>query len=146
MKYLKIYLAGKMTGLTFEEMNSWREILKSRLLLAADNCDYKLCVINPVDYYNFEEVKHQSEREVKEYDLRHVITSNIVIVNVDGLGSSDGTKIEIHDASYHNRIPVIALDEKNLYKEIHPWIQDEITRVERSTDDVVDYIKDFYMV
>ena len=147
MKHLKIYLAGAMSKCkTFEEMNSWRATLKELLLKTAESAGYSLTVINPVDYYNFEVHRHQSEEEVEDYDLAHVISSDVVIVNVKGLSSSDGTKIELHDANYHNRIPVIALDEENSYWYLHPWIKREITRVESNMNSVVEYIRDFYMI
>lgn len=146
MKKLKIYLAGKMSGLPFEEMNSWRQNLKMQLELAAHISGYQIQVINPVDYFNFEEKKYQSEIEVEEYDLAHVVSSNIIIVNLDGLSSSDGTKIELHDAHYHNRIPVIAMGNSKQYADLHPWIRNDITRVEETMEDVVRYIQEFYMI
>lgn len=135
-----------MSGASFDEMNNWRQELKTQLLLAAEISGYQIQVINPVDYYNFKEKKYQSEAEVMEYDLAHATTSNIVVVNLDGLNSSDGTKIELHDAMYHNRIPVIAFGDKKLYENLHPWIKENITRVEESIEDVVRYIQEFYMI
>ena len=146
MKQLKIYEAGKMGGLTFSEMNSWRVELKNKLLNAAENADYKLLVINPVDFYNFEEKRFQSEEEVEDYDLAHVITSDIIIVNLDGLNTSDGSKIELHDGNFHNKIPVIAFGDAELYNNLHPWIKRDITRFEKNIDDVVEYIRDFYLI
>lgn len=146
MNYLKIYEAGKMSGLTFSEMNNWRVELKNKLLKAAENADYKLLVINPVDFYNFEEKRFQSEEEVEDYDLSHVITSDIIIVNLDGLNTSDGSKIELHDGNFHNKIPVIAFGDAELYNNLHPWIKRDITRFEKNIDDVVEYIRDFYLI
>lgn len=146
IKELKIYLAGKMSGLSFEEMNSWRKEVCDKLLIVSQIADYQMQVINPVDYYNFEEKRYQSEEEVEDYDLSHVISSNIVIVNLDGLNSSDGTKLEIHDAKYHNKIPVIAFGNQELYEKLHPWLRRNITRVEKNIDDVVSYIHEFYMI
>lgn len=146
IKELKIYLAGKMSGLSFEEMNNWRKEVRDKLLIVAQIADYKVQIINPVDYYNFEEKRYQSEEEVEEYDLAHVVSSNIIITNLDGLDSSDGTKIEIHDAKYHNHIPVIAFGNKKLYENLHQWIKGDITRIEKNIDDVVSYIHEFYMI
>lgn len=134
-----------MSGLSFDEMNNWRQNLKLQLQLAAEISGYKLQVINPVDYFNFEEKRYQSESEVMEYDLAHVITSDVIIVNLDGLSTSDGTKIELHDAKYHNKIPVIAFGDRKLYENLHPWIKENITRVEENIEDVVRYIQEFYM-
>lgn len=143
---LKIYEAGKMSGLSFEEMNNWRQELKIQLQNAAKMSGYLIQVINPVDYYNFQEKRYQSEEEIEDYDLSHIITSDIVVTNLNGLCSSDGTKIELHDAKYHNHIPVIAFGDYKLYEKLHPWIQRDITRVETTMEDVVRYIKDFYMI
>lgn len=145
MKELKIYIAGKMTGLSYNEMNNWRVVLKDKLLLAAELSGYDITIINPVDFYNFEEEKHQSEEEIEDFDLAHVISSDIIIVNLDGLNTSDGTKLELHDGNFHNKIPVIAFGDKEMYDNLHPWIQRDITRVENGMDNVVQYIKDFYM-
>ncbi len=135
-----------MSGLSFEEMNNWRQELKVQLQLSAEISGYQIQVINPVDFYNFEERKHQSEDEVREYDIAHVISSDIIIVNLDGLSSSDGTKIELHDAKYHNHIPVIAFGSIELYDRLHPWVKANITRVESNMENVIRYIQEFYMI
>lgn len=142
---MKIYLAGKMSGLTFAKMNDWRVETHEKLMNQAEICIAKVKVLNPVIYYNFENMQHQSEREVEEFDLAHVISSDLVVVNLDGLQDSIGTIIELHDAHYHHKIPVIAFGDKELYDNLHPWVKNDITRVENNIDDVVTYIRDFYM-
>ena len=146
MKELKVYLGGAMSGLSFGEMNTWRIEIKEKLLMAAENTGCKITIVNPCDYYSFAEKRHQSEREIKEYDLAHVVSSNILIVNLEKLINSDGTKYEMFKANYCHKIPVIAFGEEELYKNLHPWTQDDITRVEKTPIDVVNYIRDFYMV
>lgn len=146
MKELKVYLCGKMGGLSLEEMNTWRVQIKKQLLDVSEQVGCKIIVVNPVDYYNFEKNCHQSEREVKNYDLAHVETSNILIANLDELISSDGSKAEMLIANYCHRIPVIAFGDKQLYDKLHPWTQEDIMRVEKTPTDVVEYIRDFYMV
>lgn len=83
---------------------------------------------------------------MEDYDLAHVVSSDLIIVNLEGLNSSDGTKLEIHDAKYHNKIPVIAFGNKDLYNDLHPWVKRDITRVEKSVDDAISYIHGFYMI
>lgn len=146
MKELKVYLGGAMGGLSFGEMNTWRIELREKLLMAAENVGCNITIINPVDYYNFVERRYQSEREIKEYDLAHVSTSNVMIVNLDKLINSDGTKYEMFKANYIHKIPVIAFGDKQLYDKLHPWTKEDITRVEKTPIDVVNYIRDFYMV
>ena len=145
-KKLKVYLAGKMSGLSYEDMSKWRRLIRSELRNAALFNDCDITVINPVDYYNFEERRYQSELEVEEYDLAHVISSDVLVVNLEGLNTSDGTKFEIWEARRNHGIPVIAFGDRSIYENLHPWIKNKITRVEESIDDVVAYIRDFYMV
>lgn len=133
-----------MSGLTFEEMYGWRNQLKNMLLDVAKLRGQKVHILNPCDYYNFKEVRHQSESEIMDYDINHVITSDIVVVNIDGLNTSDGTKIEIHRA-WLEGIPVIAFGEKDIFVEMHPWIKRCVTRIEKNMSDVCDYISEFYM-
>ena len=144
MQY-KIYLAGKMNGFSFEEMNSWRDEVFNKLLNLSGMYDTKLDVINPVMYYNFEKKRHQTEIEVEEFDLAHVISSDIIIVNLNGLKDSIGTIIELHDVHYHHKIPVIAFGSQELYDDLHSWIKNDITRVENDIDEMLDYIEDFYL-
>lgn len=143
---LKIYLAGKMSGLTYQEMNEWRETLRVKLIELGRLRGYKVQAINPVTFYNYEHEFHQSEREIEDYDLAHVISSDVIIVNLDGLSSSDGTKLEIFEAYRHHKIPVIALGSKELYKQVHPWIQSKIMRVEETEEGLLGYIRDYYMI
>lgn len=146
MNRLKIYLCGKMSNLTLEESNAWRREIKQKLLVQSMLSEHDVLVINPVDFYNFEEVRHQSEEEIMNYDILHTITSDIVIVNLNGLATSDGSKIEIFEANYNHKIPVIAFGNKELYDNLHPWVKRNITRVEENMEDVIKYIRDFYMI
>ena len=144
MKELTIYLAGAMSGLTMEEMNTWRLSAKSLLLTASELFDTKLNVINPVDYFNFENSRHQSEMEVMKFDLSKVKSSDIVIANMEHLNTSIGTCIECYEA-WKNDIPVLAFGGDGLYKNLHPWIQNCITRYDKYYDNTVSYIRDLYM-
>ena len=143
MRKLKIYLAGRMSGFTYEEMNQWRVDISKIINHMADYHECIVDVINPVNYYNFENPKHQNEKEVMKYDLAHVKTSNIIVVKLDGLNNSIGSCIELYEA-YKNDIPVIALGTKEEYEELHPWIRECITRRDFPQEELVEYIKDFY--
>lgn len=141
---IKIYLAGAMQNCkSFAEMNQWRKRLKGSLEKCGSYYSVNLTVINPVEFYNFEEKKHQNNREVMQFDLTHVKSSDIIIVNLQGLNTSIGTCIELYEA-YKKEIPVIAFGSNDIYQNLHPWIKEYITRVEKSEDYVVSYIRDFY--
>ena len=145
-KKIKIYLAGKMSGLTYQEMGVWRQEIENKFLIQSMLANYTIMVLNPVKLYNFEEVKHQSEKEIMNYDISHVVTSDIIIVNLDGLATSDGSKIEIYEANYNRKIPVIAFGDKELYNNLHPWLKECITRVDSNEISLCNYIYDFYMI
>ena len=59
MRKLKIYLAGAMGGLSYSEYMGWRREISNKL--NGINDDTELRIINPADYYNFEDPRHVSE-------------------------------------------------------------------------------------
>lgn len=153
---LTIYLAGRMSGLTEIEYNTWRNTLKRKLEIAATCCNSLIQVINPADYFDFGNIEDHTDKEIMQFDLNMVRQSNIVIVNVNGINESIGTAIEVYEANRLN-IPVIAyanvpeiLEHKRndiIFDKIHPWIKECLTtKLMFRADDVVQHVKDFYMV
>jgi nucleoside 2-deoxyribosyltransferase len=133
----KIYLAGKMAGLTFEEMNTWRQQITNMLQY---NTDKPLHIENPCDYYNFERDRSTyTDKEVKEFDLWLVKNCDLVIVNLD-FPDSIGTAIELHMASEW-KIPVIGFGKT----EVHPWMELCLTKRCKTMLDAVEYVIDFYL-
>ena len=122
----------------------WRVEIKNMLTHMASYYDCDVKVVNPVDYYNFNEKRHKSEKEVMQFDLSLVKKSDIVIVNLDGINTSIGTSMELYEC-YRSNIPVIAFSSDEEYENIHPWIRECITRHESNMEDAATYIKDFYM-
>lgn len=141
MKKIQIYLAGKMTGLTYKEMNQWREDFLTTVV-EYDFYDKFHC-INPVLYFNFEEKRYQSDKEVMDFDLRKVSSSDIIVVNLQGLNDSIGTCIELYEA-YKRGIPILAIGDDDTYTNLHPWLKVFITRHDHSYREVIEYINDFY--
>lgn len=145
MEKLKIYLAGKMSGLTFEESDKWRRDFK-RVFKREMNYDtMHYTVINPNDYYNFKNPSHQNEREVMQYDLNHVRNSDIIVVNLDDINTSIGTAIELYVAAQNN-IPVLAWGSNEEWFVAHPWLKECITRWDTGIMDICRYIRDFYLM
>lgn len=142
---LTIYLAGKMSGLCKNDYCRWRSELTNALMIKACLLDSSIQVINPSDYFDFDNMDRHLEKEVMQFDLNMVRQSDIVIVNVNGVSSSIGTAIELYEANRLN-IPVIAYTEGDVEDEIHPWIENCFSTVQMNKDELVDYIHDFYMV
>ena len=52
----------------------------------------------------------------------------------------------INDLSDESDYLIKLIQDKKLYDELHPWIRDDITRVEDDMDSVVNYVANFYMI
>ena len=141
---LVVYLAGKMNGLSYDEMNKWRIRADAALHNAGYTTGTKVRANNPVNYYNFEKQEYQSDKEVMDFDLALIKKSDIVLVNLDGLDSSIGTAIELYECM-NSKIPVIPFGTDNAYWKLHPWVSLCITRKDDSIESSVEYIKNFYM-
>lgn len=138
MSNFKIYLAGKMSGLTFEEMNSWRA--KASVIL--EGYGEYIHTENPCHYYNFEiDPNSFSDHECKEFDLWLVKNCDLILVNLD-FSDSIGTAIEIELASRIWNIPIIAFGTR---KDIHPWIKLSITKHCPTMEEAIEHIINFYL-
>lgn len=135
------YLAGGMGDLTFEGQNEWRVDLKQRFANYYQSRLYNVTFINPVDYYNFEEKRHETEDEVMRFDLHKVRNSDLVIVNFND-PKSIGTTAEMATA-YDRGIPIIGLNEGG--EALHPWLRCFCERIFTDRDELLDYIVSFYL-
>lgn len=144
MKDYHIYTAGGMGKFgknEFNKANNWRVFCKNTLENC--DCDYKVKVCNPNDYFNFvdDEPKYSSQKEVMLFDLHKVRTSDLLIVNFNDMGSL-GTMCEVAIA-YENKIPVIGLDTDGQL--LHPWQIEMCNRIFTDINEMLDYIEDFYL-
>lgn len=142
MKKPIIYLAGKMSSLSVEEMCRWRNEfrLKFKNRCRQEDISNPFNIVSPSDFYSFEEKKHKTEREVMDYDLFIVKHSALVVVNLD-YPNSIGTAIELYEANKHCDIPVIGFGTTIN----HPWIEECINVQYDTMDEVIDYIFEFYL-
>lgn len=143
MKIKSIYLGGAMGCFkdTPHLMKQWRTNATHLLNEYAKFRDIKLEIVNPIDYYNFDEVRHQSEKEIMDFDLWQVVHSDLVLVNLDRIHDSPGTIIELYEAK-RSGIPVIGFGDDS---SLHPWIRECINRIESNLDKATEYINEFYM-
>ena len=141
METIKIYLSGGMSGLTMDEQMKWRKRIKDALAYGDYNSNKKTTFFNPPEYYNFEEINHKSEREVFEFDLNNLRSSNLVIVNFNA-PNSIGTAMELMLAK-ELHIPVIGLNKDGV--ELHPWLVECCTRICDNMKELVSHVADFYL-
>ena len=144
MKNYQIYLCGGMGKFgknNFEEGNKWRTYCKKALETC--ECNYNVSTINPNSYFNFldEPKRYETEREVMEFDLHKLRTSNLVIINFNDMYSL-GSMAELAIA-YERKIPIVGLDINK--QDLHPWEVEMCNRIFDDIDEMLDYVEDFYL-
>lgn len=140
METVKIYLSGAMGSLSYEEQSKWRKQIMDSITYNYD-CEKKPIFFNPVDYYNFEEVRYKTQREVMNFDLNALRNSNLVIVNFND-PSSLGTCAELAIA-YDMKIPIVGINKDG--KKLHPWLECFCDRMCTSIKEAVKYVVEFYL-
>jgi hypothetical protein len=137
-----IYEAGKMSGISIEEMTTWRNEFKLEFKNRCEKEDISnpFNIVSPTDFYSFEEKKHKTEREVMDYDLWLIKNSTLIVVNLD-YPNSLGTAIELYEGNKHCGIPVIGFGTT----ENHPWIEECVTVKFNTMNEVINYIFEFYI-
>lgn len=140
METIKIYLSGAISGISWEEQTKWRRNVVDAIKYNYD-VSKKPVFFNPVQYFNFEEKRYKSEREVMEFDLNALRKSDLVIVNFND-PSSLGTCAELAIA-YELKIPILGLNKDE--KELHPWLECFCNRIFTGIRDLVDYTVEFYL-
>ena len=140
METCKIYLSGGMGSLSMEEQSRWRKQIINEITINR-HCEKKPIFFNPVDYYNFKENRHKTEKEIVEFDLNAVRNSDLIIVNFND-PKSIGTCAELAIA-YDKHIPIIGINKDNI--ELHPWLATFTTRMCDDIKEAVEYTVDFFL-
>lgn len=141
METVKIYLSGGMGSLSFEEQSKWRRQVIDAIKFGGYDYEKKPVFFNPVDYYNFTEVKYKTQREVMEFDLNALRKSDLVIVNFND-PKSLGTCAELSIA-YEMKIPIIGINKDG--HELHSWIECFCNRMCNDLKEAVEHITEFYL-
>ena len=140
MENVKIYLSGAMGSVSFEEQWNWRKGIIDEISYNHD-CKKKPSFFNPVQYYNFEEVRYKNQKEVMNFDLNALRNSDLVIVYFND-PSSLGTCAELAIA-YERRIPIVGIRRGD--KELHPWLYEFCDRICDNLKEAANYVADFYL-
>jgi len=142
MTYFNIYLSGGMTGMSMQDQSGWRYRM-THLLDRYSNVKYAVECFNPIAYYSESRPEeYDSEREVMEYDLFRLRTSDLVIVNFNNLKSL-GTMAEIAIA-YDRRMPIIGIYSGDR-GELHPWQEDMCSKIFNNEIEAAEYIGMYYL-
>ena len=138
MKIRKIYTAGKMGGLSYEDQMDWRWQLEKQMRAM----DADAIFIHPPQYYRYGESLHKTEREAMMWDLSQIRESDIVVVNLNNIADSIGTHMELGFIEALNQtgskhIYVIGIGQANCN---HPWFNEVLHRREDTVNDAANYI------
>lgn len=129
-----IYLAGKISGLTQKEANTWREEANFELAIN----DIK--THNPLD--GFDVNGKYEPLEIVNRNKYYIDKSDLVLAEMDYKEPSIGTIGEIVYANMKGK-PVITWG-KAEYNE-RPWIKAHVTKHYETLEEALDYIIAMYM-
>lgn len=140
---MKIYLAGGMSGLSYDEQMQWRRDFVANLMeRLGGRANFEVTI--PPYYYTtaYPEVKVQdNEREAMEFLLNRLRHSDLVVVNFNA-PQSIGTAMEIAIAK-ELRIPIIGIKPENT--ELHPWLTESCIKMFTDASWAVEHVRDYYL-
>lgn len=141
---VKIYLAGKMTGLDKTEMGEWRRQFAEKMkeqLYYSDIPEPQ--IIDPVEC--FADAPAENAKEYVRWELRHVSSSDIVVTMISQNQDSIGTAVEL-GAAYANKVPVLLYNPFHIERDkIHPFVMEIGDRVFDQIDALVEHIITYYL-
>jgi nucleoside 2-deoxyribosyltransferase len=128
---MNIYLAGKMAGLSYEEMNEWR--IKAKTWLK----DAGFGILNPVESGISEE---SSTKEIVMNNKAMIMKSDIILAEFNNEDVSFGTIGEVVFSSGHQK-PVITWGSHPIE---NPWIQEHVVKHFDELEEAVAYLISCY--
>lgn len=139
MDKLNIYLAGACKHLA-DEGAGWRNEAVKKINTIAEWDGKSVNVINPIKYFSYNANKHKTHRQVKDFYMYKIRTSDVVLVNLNDSDMSVGTGQELQAAVMYG-IPIVGFGTENIY----PWLEVDCQVVFDSLTVAIDYIRDYYM-
>jgi hypothetical protein len=116
---MTIYLAGAMTGKTYEEMNGWREEV-TRAIERSTSFNRMVRVINPVLYYSTAD-EYDDDKEYIRWELRNAENADVVISGCDTKVNSIGTSVETALA-FKKNVPIVLFITDGYACDVHPYL------------------------
>ena len=135
----QIYAAGAITGLTYEQHFNWRDELAATITECTKG---KWHVFNPSLHISDIDEWNMTDREAMDYDLHHLLRSDIVVVNFNHKSDSIGTAAEL-GAAYTHQIPIIGLNET--WGELHPWQKKMCLRIFNDYNMMINYLVNHFV-
>ena len=142
MGKMKIYLAGGMSGLSYDEQVKWRkEFVSSLMESLAGHTDFEVTI--PPYYYSTADGMsvQDSEREVMEFLLNRLRRSDLVVVNFN-VPQSIGTAMEVATAR-ELRVPIIGINSTDA--DLHPWLIESCVKIFGEISWAAEHVRDYYL-
>lgn len=127
-----VYLAGKMTGLTKEEMSEWRKV--AALILS--NQGFK--VLDPMRFA-ITDHPDMTDREMVDNNKFMIRHSTVILAELNYDEVSIGTVGEIIFAREKLGLPVVVWGQSGKVTG-HPWIREHVTKVFADLYEAIEYI------
>lgn len=131
-----IYLAGAITGLSWESAEGWRIKVKSKIESITNK--QWLC-INPCEHIPHKPFTEGIERECMLWDLYKLKQSDILVCDFSH-PNSIGTSWEL-SVAYDRSIPIIGVMTEPSKEEIHPWWRMAAMHVCDNIEDLYKYLQ-----
>jgi len=144
MRTFKIYTAGQMSGLTYDDQMGWRLELERLVRTISNNVIF----VHPPHYYRYGEGMHQTEREAMVWDLAQIRDSDIVVVNLNSISKSIGTHMELGFIEAINQLSTKHLHLIGVGKPDveHPWLNEVLLRREDTLEQAAAYISAYLLI
>lgn len=143
MRDNQVYLAGAISGCDWGDVSDWRYDM-SNVIYSASNGRWTC--FNPCEHIPDSFVDHESvsmtDREAMDYDLYHLLRSDLVVINFAYNPKSIGTIAEM-GAAYTHHIPILGLNEKG--EDLHSWQIAMCAKIFKDYENLLSYIVNHYI-
>jgi len=142
MKQYKIFTSGKMSGISHLEQMEWRRELEEIIRLKTDK---KIIFVHPPLFFDYD---FPDQRAAKEWEIRQIMESDIVVFNLSNIRDSIGTHMEMGVIHAVNRlagkhISTIGIGEPDTD---HPWIESGVFYKASTVEDAADFIVTYLLI
>ena len=130
-----------MGGLDYKSQMEWRLRLEDRIKFLSDK---KVIFIHPPKFYDYDS---PNQEEAKKWEINQLLTSDIVVINLNDISTSIGTIMELSMAyalkNYGGKpISIIGIGNPDTQ---HPWILSSFDNVFETPDFAADYINEYLL-
>lgn len=143
-----IFLSGKMTGLSIDEMSGWREEFAEKIDADWFGFSNTPHVINPCEIFGMYDVE-PLWKEHKEYvrtELRWAKNCDLLVLAVSENQDSIGSACELATAYAAGKPIILYNPHKIQYEMIHPFVWEMSDACFEDMEELTEYIREVYLL